>query len=945
MGYEYKVGFTTVKPTFFFRCTKKNFAIDHILHRCHSTSNATGLRLSNVTHYYTYNSDGQVITKTTQRQGVTTYAYENGLPTRITDPEGVVYTLGYDLAGRLISISDGDNNTTTLAYDGVNRLTSVTDPLNHRVSMVYDGSDNLIRFTDANGNITQRSYDANGNIVSQINALGQETRYEYLASERLYRVIDAKGGVTQLEYDPKGRLVSIINPLGQTQTLEYDAADNLLKRFDAFGKRVMSLNIDQLNNPISVTDALSNRSTFDYDVLNRLVQTSDPVSAVTQFRYDDLNRLVESVDALTGVSSQSFDADGNRDSIEDANNHETRFDFDLSGRLVQETLATGDKVSYTYSARDLLASVTNGRELERQFEYDPAGRLTRWTGPSDTVSYSYDANGNVLTVTDRNGTITREYDPLNRVTQYTDTQGNTLQYFYDSVGNLVALTYPDGKQVAYEYNAASQLIKVTDWAGRETHYEYDLNGRLIKVLRPNNTQLTRVYDDAGQLVQQKEVVISSGELISQFDFVYDAAGDIVQEKIAPEPNIEVEPFEMTYGASNRLATHNGEAVQFDADGNMVFGPLAGEMANFVFDSRNRLVATSNTAYRYDAENQRLGVSVDEQETRYVINSQPLLSQVLVRTQPDGTQTYYVYGLGLIGQEQDGVYLTYHFDLRGSTVALTDETGIVTERFQYSLYGLLMSGDASTTPFLFNGMYGVMTDGNGLYYMRARYYNPEIRRFVNQDILLGSVAEGQTLNRYAYVNGNPVLYIDPEGKIAWVGVLIGIGVWFGTEVLIQPDVPPGLEDDAIAQTTFPDFGISTIVGTSKLTTKACSGQLAQKFKDWWNKGANKNDEIWNSLTLKEQFLYEMGQKTLKGSKYAKYADIADPIERGRKILEENRWAWLTITTEPNAWKATLPTGGTPGVRKYWWIGIGAMGTGAAAGYGLNKAIDWIIEIFE
>jgi RHS repeat-associated protein len=713
--------------------------------------------LANVTDY-TYNSDKQVVSKTSPRQGVTTYAYANGLPIRVTNPEGVVYTLGYDAAGRLTSITDADNNTTTLTYDGVDRLTSVTNPLGHSVSMTYNSRNNLLTFTDANGNITTRTYDGNGNLISQINALGQETRYEYDAEERLTHVIDAKNGITQLGYDASGRLISITNPLGQTQTLEYDAADNLLKRVDAFGKQVMSLNYDELNNLTEVSDALANRTTFDYDALSRLVQSTDPVEAVTQFRYDDLNCLVESVDALTGVSSQGFDADGNRNSLTDPNSNETRFDFDKSGRLVQETLATADQVNYTYNARNLLAQVTNGRGQQRQFEYDAAGRITRWTDPDGTVSYTYDANGNVLTVTDSNGTITREYDQLNRVTKYTDSQGNTLQYAYDEVGNLVTLTYPDGKQVHYDYDAANQLIKVTDWAGRETHYEYDLNGRLIKTLRPNGTQMTRVYDDAGQLVQQKEVIIS------QFDFVYDAAGDIVQEKITPEPNLEVNPLSMTYAAANRLATYDGSAVQLDADGNMRFGPLSGGMANFVFESRNRLVAAGNTAYRYDAENQRTAVSIDGQETRYVINSQPLLSQVLVRTQPDGTQTYYVSGLGLIGQEKQGQYLSYHFDLRGSTVALTDETGQVVERFQYSPYGLLLDGDASITPFLFNGMYGVMTDSNGLYYMRARYYHPEIRRFVNQDILLGDIFEGQTLNRYAFVTGQPVSFVDPFGLV-------------------------------------------------------------------------------------------------------------------------------------------------------------------------------------
>ncbi len=117
---------------------------------------------------------------------------------------------------------------------------------------------------------------------------------------------------------------------------------------------------------------------------------------------------------------------------------------------------------------------------------------------------------------------------------------------------------------------------------------------------------------------------------------------------------------------------------------------------------------------------------------------------------------------LIGEETNGQYRTYHFDYRGSTVALTNETGSVVERFQYSPYGLLLSGDTSITPFLFNGMYGVMTDDNGLYYMRARYYSPEIKRFVNQDILRGSVAEGQTLNRYTFVTGRPILLTDPFG---------------------------------------------------------------------------------------------------------------------------------------------------------------------------------------
>lgn len=68
----------------------------------------------------------------------------------------------------------------------------------------------------------------------------------------------------------------------------------------------------------------------------------------------------------------------------------------------------------------------------------------------------------------------------------------------------------------------------------------------------------------------------------------------------------------------------------------------------------------------------------------------------------------------------------------------------------------------------------MTDDNGLIYMRARYYSPELRRFVNADIIAGKISNAITLNRFAYANGNPVLYIDPWGNIGILGCLLALG---------------------------------------------------------------------------------------------------------------------------------------------------------------------------
>jgi RHS repeat-associated protein len=154
---------------------------------------------------------------------------------------------------------------------------------------------------------------------------------------------------------------------------------------------------------------------------------------------------------------------------------------------------------------------------------------------------------------------------------------------------------------------------------------------------------------------------------------------------------------------------------------------------------------------------------------------------------------------------------YHGDRRGDTVMLTDGTGAVTDRMSYGLYGELGARTGSTnTPFLFNGIYGVQTDANGLTYHRARYYHPGLRRFLNQDTVLGDIGGSASLNRFAYANGCPVSLIDPFGlaardpnngywsQVGWnvsyfsYGVLRGIfhdlpvGAWEMAKLAVDPD---------------------------------------------------------------------------------------------------------------------------------------------------------------
>ena len=146
------------------------------------------------------------------------------------------------------------------------------------------------------------------------------------------------------------------------------------------------------------------------------------------------------------------------------------------------------------------------------------------------------------------------------------------------------------------------------------------------------------------------------------------------------------------------------------------------------------------------------------------------------------------GTGLIAQESDDEYLTYHFNNIGNTQSITNEIGEIVQTFDYGPYGELLSENKCCIMFLYNGELGVATDSNGLYYMRARYYNPEIKRFINQDVVIGSITNSPTLNRYAYVNGNPISLNDPFGLSPFLNWLDGIT---GHDVLDLLGMIPGV----------------------------------------------------------------------------------------------------------------------------------------------------------
>ncbi len=560
----------------------------------------------------------------------------------------------------------------------------------------------------------------------------------YDLNRRLLSSADAFGFGTINSLDPVGRVTATTNRHG----------DTVATSFTPWG-RVLDLTAPSGESSLHTLDA------------DGLVQaTTNPLDQTTQLAHDPLERPAIITNPLGHTTGHVYDPAGNRIAFTNANGHQWQWQHSPTNRVASLTSPLGRTWSYTYDERDLPESVTRPSGEEVAMDYWPDGQLKSLTDGEGTIDFTYDPKGRLHTVTEGSDVITREYDSLDRLTSFTDAAGNEIGYVYDGGNNLTELIYPDGKTVTYAYDNAGRVVSVTDWASRMTTLSYDANSRLSGMVFPNGTQRIITYDFAGRAAGIRDEVVATGEVISEVSHSFDVLDRIRKEVVTPEPDpFAVNPAIMAYDEDDRLTAWNGQTTTSDADGNLTSGPVQGVLSSLEYDKRNRLTNTGGVNYTYDAEGRRTSMTADGTTTHYVHDPQSMLSRLLTST-TDGVVTNYVYLKGqLLYAEIDGGLAVHHYDFRGSTLAITNGAGVVTDRFTYGAYGELMHRTGSTaTPFQFHGAWGIQTDPNGLCHMRARYYSVEMRRFMNADPI---GFDGGT-NWYAFVGGNPTSYVDPLG---------------------------------------------------------------------------------------------------------------------------------------------------------------------------------------
>jgi len=735
-----------------------------------------------------YNSLGQPTSTSTTGGYGSAIGYQSGMASAITTPSGLSTSIAYDAVGRPTTAIAPGNLTYSSVFDAGGYQTSVTVPGNKTVSTEYDSRGRPTKITLPDNSTITRVFDGNHNLTSQTDQAGRTASYVYDAEDRLVSLTEPGNRTTALTRDAAGRVTSALSPAGKTTSYVYDDDNNLISTTGP-DLSTSSVVLDNAGRLSSSNDPENRVTQFAYNGAGDLSAVTSPENRVRAFNYDPAGRSTRAIMPSGKFSAISYDDAGRKTTVADPGAKQTVQAFDTDGRLVSVRTPSGHTTTYAYGTAGKLATATLPSGKTVQFAYGLDGATSSITDGSGTTNFTRDIMGRVTSTSKGNQTVSRTYDALGRVLTYTDAAGNTVGYSYDTAGNLSSITYPDTTQVTYQYDADGVLIRVTDWDGRVTQITPDAAGRPISIALPNGTTNGFSYTATGRIAN----IVSTGPGMTPIAsrlMTFTPDGLTSSEIGVSAPSQLPQDVKMTFDSDNRIATLNGSSVSYDVDGNMLSIPTGGSAISATFDAAGRLTVAGSVTSSYDPEGRRTKITDATGESNLVYDTLPALDRILVKTNPDGSVTKYVHGNGLLYEVTGSALRAYHYDSRGSTIALTDAAGTVTDTFSCGPYGETWSRTGTTnTPLRFCGQHGVQTDTNGLLSMRARFYSPEIKRFVSQDSYLGSAMNPLSLNRYSYAEGNPISLIDPTGFAAtnYMGYmyngglagekLSGISSWF------------------------------------------------------------------------------------------------------------------------------------------------------------------------
>jgi RHS repeat-associated protein len=627
-------------------------------------------------------------------------------------------------------------SVTQFQYDTKGELTQITDPKNNLTTLTYTPVGLIATIKDAQNNITTYQYDTRGNrtaVIDPINGASHPTSFTYDLMNRLTAITYPDGSSVGFGYDSRGRRTSATDQNQKTTTYAYDDADRLT----------------------SVTDPASNVTYYAYDTENNLTSITDANNHITYFAYNARGWVTQTTFPSTFAESYTYDLVGNLQSKTDRKNQTIQYVYDALYRLSSKTYPDTTNVEYVY---DLVGKVQQVSDPTGTygFAYDNMGRLigttTQYTFVAGTYSnsYTYDAASNRAGFTAPDGsTNTYGYDTLNRLNGLVNSWAGSFGFGYDALSRRTSLTRPNGITTNYGYDSLSNLLSVLHQSGNTTldgaSYSYDPAGnRSSKGNYLNGVTSNYTYDPLYELTQ-----VTQGASTTE-SYSYDAVGNRLSSSGVPTYN---------YNPSNELTSDSLGSYAYDSNGNTLTDASG---KSYSWDFENRLLSavvpgTGTVNFKYDPFGRRIQKSGPLGTTNYLFDGANSVEEV---NSTGSVLARYAEG-GLdqpLSQLRSGTTSYYESDGLGSVTSLSNPAAAVTNTYSYDSFGrLTASGGALTNPFQYTGR--EFDTETGLYYYRARYYDPSGGRFLNEDPL--GFASG--VNFYPYVGNSPTGFTDPSGE--------------------------------------------------------------------------------------------------------------------------------------------------------------------------------------
>jgi RHS repeat-associated protein len=729
-------------------------------------------------------------------------------------------TLTFDTQGNLLSETNALGQTTTYSnYDALGRSQQISYPDGRKIKNTFSPRGQLLKQEVIGGTLSQTSayeYNTKGLITKKTQSNGDSIVYEYDRAYRLSREISSNGDILAYTLNNLGNVIQkrIIReywveeipqpcsgysngdrfwafwlppcePIPQlhtdiyfSQSYVYDELGRVLAEKNAEGALVASYTYDDNGNVNTTTDGNGKKTQYFYNALDQISKIIDAYNKSTNFEYTN--------QYLTKV----IDSRGNT----------TVYQKDSLGNILEQTSPDSGISRFTISGSGLLLSQSDALNNTRNYSYDKLGRVLSASAGGTNLSWGYDnttyGKGKLTSFADSTGNTRYTYDAIGQLKSQIQVIGNstyTTIWGYDSVGRLKTVTYPGGNKANYSYNERNQIIAVTATIGGVTKtvanqfyyrplgpassfyygnglqrkFIYDQNYMLIGLNTPNIQQKTYYYDANNNIKQIQDTLVTNYSQNLSYDPL---------NRLITSTSIGLGNHSYSYDTVTNRQTQNGQVsesynysatsnrlnkiskgsqyrtLSYDPRGNVVSERLYnGTTRSYGYNYFNRMVSAGIATYKYNALGQRVVKKVGSTETHFIFTTGgQLLSE--------GTNKQYIYLDGRIVAYILNNQLYYvHNDHLGRPEVLTNASKAIVWKAKLDNFNrIVQSSSIGEFNLGFPGQY--WDSEKGSYYNMFRDYDPETGRYLQSDPI---GLEGG-MNTYAYVGGNPVIYIDRDG---------------------------------------------------------------------------------------------------------------------------------------------------------------------------------------